>query len=849
MNCTLTITVEGKPIQIHYEGDGSYPSPSKIIEILKESTQWESVKKELMPLVDTISPKRVKLKFENKDGKLKDASGQDLENLIPNVNLEYLKREFPKASFPETIDGEVLLIDNVTLSKGIKFGRNLLPNGKVLYITNKHNVKDLANFFTLIEKIKDFKITPGSDIETKVKEIGNKRFTDKQERTVEDIIYDYSINKSKYSKIPGAPLFMQNLLREINGLETIKPSSNDLINNIKSQLTWHKVGNTWTQQIKTSSLYTILKNNDDKLEKVFKALGITGRGANFLFASKIGGYDNKKTPMTEEEKNLQEVKDLGIENYTYFSELLNKYLASLSDDGFPALKEIKGDYAVFKTSFNSMRELYSEDTIEAIAKITPTPYLGYNVYAQRNEEEDTVTYFVTKYRMDSNAERVVIKGTKGDKGEIIPDAVKNEIKLRVQNEDIATNSMIEFKNRIGSELDLLEVDSFRYIPQKSIIRVIDSPVSNYDRVNSQFNNAEEYNLIYKYGNKIKDFQDYINSWSFPIDPNKTDLSELPISSEIITSILESINTPEKISLFLHKLNELTETPERTANETQAVNLALEEARKVEYKYYYIESAKSNKTYGEDQQFKYKYTYKLIPVKEESLQEYKPQPKEPSIKFMQAIHESFSQKFNVPINILNSDGIWLNFGNDFMTSKAFIHNDAIYINSDLANSEDLFHEYTHLLLGVLKSQEKTRSSYEQLLNVVAQTEKGQAKFKTLNMIYGDTLSVMSIREEVFASLFSEYLTGVSSNEITDIFRMNGSVLKEGTEIIFDTKIKNEEQMIKFYGSSLNTVFKKFSRDVAALLSEDSSFLSVNRARKQANYIDKKIKSGEIKEDCK
>lgn len=840
MNCTLTFTIGEKKIEIHYEGNGSYPSSSEIIKILQASDQWNDIKNELMPLVESMSPKRVKLKYE--DGNLKDASGQDLDNLIPNVNLAYLKREFPYANFPETIDGEVLLIDNVSLPNGIKFGRNLLPNGKVLYITNKHNVQQLAKFFSLVDKLKNFKIKSDSEIANAIQEIGRKRFKDKKERSTEDILFDFTVNKSKYSSIPGVSLYMQNLLREIDGLEVIKSSNNDTINDLKGSLTWTKNSDgKWYQQIKPGTLYKILKNSDEKLSEVFKALDIKSSGANFSFQYKL------QSKLTDEEKQLPEIQALGIQEFTSLADLISKYLNIISEGNFSMfINTVTKDYVSFKSSFNVMGEFYGEDTINALVKINSTPYLGYNVYAQENKN-GKIEYFITKYRMDANSEHIKIEVNAKEVSDTIPEIVKQTIENRVKNEDIATNSMIEFKSRLGDELDLLEVESFRYVPEKSIIRVIDSPVVNYDKKNSQFNNTNEYKLVYKHGNRIKDFQNYINEWTFAVDPNNP--SRLPIDQEIIELILQDINTPEKISLFLHKLNELTNTSDRTAAETQQVNLAINEAKKTSYKYYFVESTKSNKTFGDEEAFKHKYSYKLIPVKQEVLQEYKSQPKEPSIKFMQAIHKSFEAKFNVNINIQNSDELFEKFGENFMNAKAFIKDDEIYINSDLANSEDLFHEYTHLLLGVLKNSEKTRSTYEQLLNIVAQTEKGARKFKTLSKIYGDTLSTMSIREEVFANLFSEYLTGTSSNEITDIFRMNGSVLKEGTELIFDTTIKSEKEMIDFYGSSLNTVFKKFSRDVAQLLSNDSSFLSVNKTRKQASYIDNKIKSGEIKEDCK
>jgi hypothetical protein len=99
-------------------------------------------------------------------------------------------------------------------------------------------------------------------------------------------------------------------------------------------------------------------------------------------------------------------------------------------------------------------------------------------------------------------------------------------------------------------------------------------------------------------------------------------------------------------------------------------------------------------------------------------------------------------------------------------KAFIRDGKIYINTFAAKSSDLLHEYTHLLLGVLKADTESRSIYEQLLNMVNETPEGKRLFDELEWVYPG-ISVMDVREEVFAKLYGEYLSGRGSN-IDDIF---------------------------------------------------------------------------------
>jgi len=54
------------------------------------------------------------------------------------------------------------------------------------------------------------------------------------------------------------------------------------------------------------------------------------------------------------------------------------------------------------------------------------------------------------------------------------------------------------------------------------------------------------------------------------------------------------------------------------------------------------------------------------------------------------------------------------------TRAFIKDGKVYINQDTATSADVFHEYTHLLLGVLKAS--NFDGYVKLLNTIASIKK-------------------------------------------------------------------------------------------------------------------------------
>jgi len=66
-------------------------------------------------------------------------------------------------------------------------------------------------------------------------------------------------------------------------------------------------------------------------------------------------------------------------------------------------------------------------------------------------------------------------------------------------------------------------------------------------------------------------------------------------------------------------------------------------------------------------------------------------------------------------------------------KAFVYNGQIYINTSNANVEDLFHELSHILLGIVKAKDlnmynelidsyKTKNGYKYLFNTHRKTYK-------------------------------------------------------------------------------------------------------------------------------
>jgi|GEM_PF-4428806 len=66
------------------------------------------------------------------------------------------------------------------------------------------------------------------------------------------------------------------------------------------------------------------------------------------------------------------------------------------------------------------------------------------------------------------------------------------------------------------------------------------------------------------------------------------------------------------------------------------------------------------------------------------------------------------------------------------ARAFIYNGDIYINSSNANVSDVFHEMSHIFLGVLKA--KYPDSYQAIIAKYQESPKFKTNFNYINSAY-------------------------------------------------------------------------------------------------------------------
>lgn len=152
-------------------------------------------------------------------------------------------------------------------------------------------------------------------------------------------------------------------------------------------------------------------------------------------------------------------------------------------------------------------------------------------------------------------------------------------------------------------------------------------------------------------------------------------------------------------------------------------------------------------------------------------------------------------------------------------KAFIKDGKIYINSATAKVEDAFHEYAHLFLGAMKAVPEFRESYQEFIDKVLSTEKGQTSYNE-NKKRFPKLSAFDLAEETVADLYGEYMEGNLPYELSSLFAMNDK-LKEVENTIFDRKDKGKA-IINFKGS-LKSIWTGFNSDVAVALNDNINFV--------------------------
>lgn len=811
MNCKVTFTVNGEEISLDLETDLDSPlTDQDIIKVLSDNPDQRQA------LCDMIHSKLYNqsgidpVTINDLIGKSEDERKRK-KGLLGNCGVGYLMEQFRDIEFPEGVEANVLLVDNLKVGNQSIYGRVINSNGKELFIvtgqTDKNgkarDVAKLADFLRVRQQLEtqSFHFAEDSFYYKNLQKILTERNKKKDKvDSLFDLMLDFIYNKDNYQSMyitneNGERESAYNILQKVNNVIMQYSGrveySDGFVNTINQQVKHLDNNNKF---LSLDSLYGAVKAF---APDILEVLEITSKTKFHEFFSK---------PSSETEVKLREAFGDIVEGQGYATLLsvmfsvepeFSMYFDSSSSKGVTlksAPRTIQAKYGI------EYETIQSFDIIE-------NDYRGYKIYAffENGERkfipsrtyltEDTVT---KTYNSEEEA--------------------RSYIDSAAEKQDIKKHSFMDFKFRgravvdgrtiYEDELSSFTVYSQQALTQGQIIESLDIPLVKSDRI---FNGED---ILFKEDRQnFSSFKRIVENWN--------------ISDGLKANIFSSINNAEKIATFIYKVNELLK--EKRDNE-QVISEIVSQIENAPRRAYYIAS----KTWipGKKQ-----FAYQVIPTNPIQIEEYKKSKRTPIISLMSAIDNVLADKFGVTVNMQTSEEITRNFPDvDANTAKAFIRDGQIYINTTIAQSTDLLHEYTHLVLGVLKSDPKLRGNYEQLMDIVARTNEGKDMIRRLRSRY-DTASEMDLMEEAFAKLFSNHIMGKLNPELKQVFQGQERFLRDATKIVFNNEIAD---LKSFYGKSLETVFTRFSSDVAALLNQPGlDFGSTKTARMYSNWISNQV----------
>lgn len=166
------------------------------------------------------------------------------------------------------------------------------------------------------------------------------------------------------------------------------------------------------------------------------------------------------------------------------------------------------------------------------------------------------------------------------------------------------------------------------------------------------------------------------------------------------------------------------------------------------------------------------------------------------------------RFGIPTQVLNKQAISEKYGTkfpnkDISKEKAFIIDNTIVINLELATKQDVAHEYMHVFMGIVKSQPDLQEDYFALLQeLVENTEQGQQQLQQYQNVseYSD-MARIDLYEEVAANIMGEYLSDLNPNTYPRIFRDFRKFIQNNT---FNQDLK--ENILDFTDFAVNSSYK-------------------------------------------
>ena len=825
MKCTITLQVGEEFIQVQVDSSQLPSNLTELKEVLGKE-RWKT----LVNKIDSTLKNRKKIAPPKLDEMKKYG------HIIPNTTIGALKNRFPTLQFPDDTNQfnvsniKVLFVDQYKTEKGeLKYGLFKNKNGELILIVDRYNLDSVSKYLQTMKSLKGDHILKSVNPEI-MKELRllleevSKHIPNLE--SVEDMLVNFLQNRSNYRHIMfgdiNAYAYLDEFVGKLFKISHRKTYNDITINNISHNLTWNKdfdtasisidqLFNFLPEELKQKMLETIKDANEDieKVKKLFIDNQISTEEASVLFNLS----SEEKINYSDPKQDISSLK------------LLVDYLINKEPEFAMNFKEVKNNRIYMSTYLQTLETQYGIGFEQLQEMNDPIYHNGR--YIQQVVKDGISTYYVTKHFTDPNQ-----RAKKFDTLEEAYNYIDNNME-----EPIVKNSLIDFHKReqdsngnlISDDDNLLKIRTKRKYPKGTLITVLDYDVPNVPLnlltpdelmfVSENYRNLDE---KHKFATK-EDFKDFVEKGlSFP-----------PYSDEY-SIIIDNINTPEKIALFIMELNN-PNTGNGKAFEKNNVNKIKTLARKIgninKYRYYIVESSDGKTT-------------KVLRVDNDSKESIRKEPKRPVIQIWNAVSKVFGKKFGIDIQILTEP----EEGKE--NAKAYIKNNTVYINIQKADSSDLFHEYVHVLMAYLKNTPQYRDRYRELLNQVWNLgKKDIIREQFEKSEFYKNYSIEDKMEEYFVEKFARWINNNAKEDFRNIFS-NSEVIKEGSSIFSSTT-----PITELYGSTVEQVFTNLNSDVAQFFKEnqplmDSEYKNLFKvSRQKSEWIRQQIEQGKLREyDC-
>lgn len=867
--CKITLKIGGTPIEISVDSSNLPENYNSLKELLIQENKWdyflEQIQTHLKSGKNVVQYQEI--------GTLSQDS-----HTITKTDIQTLKKRFPTAKFPEDTD-ELKISDKrvrfmrryKTVDGKLQYGRLIdEKTGEEVFIVDADHVGQLADYFSfcktiLSDEILD-KFTKESEIIKdlnsiyqkaiknnylkKILEVFQKSHNNIPNVELKSLLITFVQNKNGFKEITfekngetvGAYVYLDELANEIlDSARKLKTYENAQIESLSNSGKWKKglkekvysksfildiTSTDIKQKINTlvDELNESLKEENKEIRKQNKDLDKDQKQKTKKLYTASSILDKPLSQMENEFRQIfgEEVtKNYEKESTGWkilISEILNKDKSfNLQYDSETAEQlTLKKFYATLKSAHG-----IGFDEIQKL--IEPIYYNGYYIQ-ERTLEDKSKEYYVTK--------RYTTEDQPGTMFLSLSDAQKYIDSLDLEIVDNAYKSLHTIK-----ESDSIEITSNSHDGSiGSIITVLDYKVPSFQMSDIP---EEMRPFLSKNIKKFKksDFKKFVQQ-----NLNEYLKGEIYNESELET-ILKNINTPEKIFLFISELNNPTYKNGRQidkSNKAEVVELAESIGSITKLKHYFVRKiSKSGIRY-------------LIPIQEEILPEYRKDRRYPIRTVIDAAQQVLAPRLGgVKMNVItNEEAEKLSKASEKgLHAKAFIMNGEIYINKDLANEWDLFHEYTHILLGYLKNNkdENIRNIYFKLLEEVWKLGEQDLERDHIQDTYSDYARIDQM-EEYFALKFSEWIQDNSDAKYDIIF--SSKALGSAASKLFDPN--NYSKSIKeLFGSTLETVLLGFNAEIGYFLSKNPSLGDEYKdlftlSRKKTEWIREQINSGNLEE---